>query len=78
MVKFIHGYGSAGRGGAIREAVRRALVGEQRQGRIRNWIAGEDVVQRGDELTGVLHQLPRLRDDIDTRRPNEGITWVLL
>lgn len=78
VVKFVHGYGSGGRGGAIREAVRRVLVGEQRHGRIRTWIPGEEVAQRADELAGVVNRLPRLRDDIDTRRPNEGITWVLL
>jgi len=78
VVKFVHGYGSSGQGGAIRTAVRRALVGEQQHGRVKAWIPGEETVQRVDELASILKQVPRLREDLDTRRSNEGITWVLL
>ena len=78
IVKFIHGYGSGGHGGTIRVGVRRVLVGEQRHGRIRAWVPGEDVVLRSSELTTLLNQYPYLKDDVDTRRSNEGITWVIL
>ena len=40
-IKFIHGYGSSGKGGRIRTEVRRYLEDQKRRGMIRDYIPGE-------------------------------------
>jgi hypothetical protein len=78
MVKFIHGYGSSGKGGAIREGVRRSLAKLARRGEIKIAIHGE---RFGPELIE-LHELHRSRkqmeNDSDFGRYNPGITIVIL
>ncbi len=41
VVKLIHGYGSSGRGGKIRVAVRRELSARQARGQIVRFVPGE-------------------------------------
>jgi len=47
VLTLIHGYGSSGSGGVIREAVRRQLRCWLDQGRIAAWLPGEDLSLRG-------------------------------
>lgn len=77
VLTLIHGYGSSGSGGVIREAVRRQLRCWLDQGRIAAWLPGEDLSRR------VVRQAPWRRYPLLERhdglgRGNRGITLVML
>jgi hypothetical protein len=74
VLKVIHGYGSSGTGGSLRDAVRRALPELERQGLVRGHVAGENFTKQ----SAILKQFPRLKDDADLGRGNRGITLVIL
>ncbi len=78
VVKLIHGYGSTGTGGALRDALRSSLRKRRREGVIRAFVPGEkwDIFDANAGL--VLEDCPALRRDPDLNRYNEGITIVLL
>ncbi len=78
VVRVIHGYGSSGRGGRIRDEVRRHLPALRRRGLIRGFVAGEDWAETGEEGRELLARVPALRDDLRTDRYNPGITLVEL
>ena len=73
LVKLIHGYGSTGKGGAIRSAVRREL-----QGQVRLWIPGEDFSPFSEDTRQAVGRYPELAKDQDYARTNHGITIVVL
>lgn len=77
-VKVIHGYGSSGLGGALREALRRSLGKRKKEGRIRAFVAGEKWDLFDPAARAVLEACPDLARDRDLNRYNEGITIVLL
>jgi hypothetical protein len=78
IVKIIHGYGSHGIGGGIREAIRAELADMEAEGSIAAYIPGEaftipmgfaDVIDRYQSL---------VKGDPDYRKTNEGVTFVVL
>lgn len=76
-IKLIHGYGSTGRGGKLRIGVRKALQKAKREGRIRDFVCGEEF---SIFTPAILHTLPRcapLSKDADLERRNQGITIVI-
>ena len=77
-IKLIHGYGSTGQGGALRDALRRSLTLRRKEGKLRSWVAGE----RWDPFEEVAREMmdvcPELARDQDLGRGNEGVTVVLL
>ena len=76
-VKFIHGYGSSGKGGAIRTETRKYLERQKTQGRIKDYITGE-AFSIFDEATRKGFQVcDELRRDSDLERHNNGITIVI-
>lgn len=77
-VKVIHGYGSSGVGGALREAIRRSLQKRRKEGRVRAFVAGEKWDLFDPVAREVLEACPDLARDPDLNRYNEGITVVLL
>jgi hypothetical protein len=77
-MKVIHGYGSTGIGGALREAVRRSLQKRKKEGRIRAFVAGEKWDIFDPTAREVLEACPDLARDNDLNRYNEGVTLVLL
>ncbi len=78
VLTLIHGYGSSGKGGAIREECRKMLDYMKRKGTISNFIAGEDFCKRSGSVKTVLNQYPQLRFDRNLDRGNRGITIVIL
>jgi hypothetical protein len=78
LVKFVHGYGSTGKGGEIRIAVQKALVQRQQRGEVQAVIFGENW-RIADETTWMLlKKWPELKKDADLGRENRGITVVVL
>lgn len=76
-VKIIHGYGSTGAGGAIREAVRRILAERKDSGSIRAYIPGEATALLMGFDEDILRYRGLLAEDPDFRRGNDGITYVV-
>lgn len=76
-LKLIHGYGSSGKGGAIRLEVRRELQRKRAAGQIRDFIPGEEFSPFSPAGRRALGALPELSRDSDYSRSNMGITIVL-
>ncbi len=75
-VKLIHGFGSTGRGGKIRTAVRRELKAMQDKGEIGLVVYGEQLSIFDEDTRTLLLQCGALRKDNDLERHNNGITVV--
>jgi hypothetical protein len=78
LLKIIHGYGSTGEGGAIRDAVQVELVRLAHEGQIRAFIAGEDWRISNEATWAVVSKHRELKRDRDLGRGNRGISIVLL
>ncbi len=78
VMKIIHGYGSSGRGGKIRTAVRRHLREELAQGRVKAVIHGEDFSIFSETTLLAFRLCPALREDRDLERSNGGVTFLVL
>ena len=78
VVKVIHGYGSTGKGGAIRSAVRRDLEERRRQGQIRLFVPGDEFSPFYEDARQAVCLFPELAKDRDYARTNQGITIVVL
>lgn len=77
-IKFIHGYGSSGKGGKIRTEVRQYLHRQQQQGLIKGYIPGESFSIFDPATLEAFRLCNDLRQDSDLERHNNGITVVLL
>jgi hypothetical protein len=78
VLRIVHGYGSHGTGGAIREEVREQLAELKRQGNIRGLIFGERLSPFFTEAVQALDRFPELNRLPDWNAGNEGITIVLI
>ena len=78
VVKLIHGYGSSGRGGAIRGAVRRELASRKQNGQLTEFVPGEEFSPFYPAARLAVERCPELRKDSDYSRTNQGITIVVL
>lgn len=78
IVKLIHGYGSSGKGGAIRRDVQTVLSTHQQTGKIRAFIPGEEFSPFYANARMAVEQCPALLRDRDYTASNHGITIVLL
>ena len=77
-IKLIHGYGSTGKGGAIRVEVRRYLERQKRGGFIKDYVPGEDFSIFSEATRKAFLVCGDLRRDSDIERHNNGITIVVL
>ena len=78
VVRVIHGYGSSGRGGALRDACRALLVRELRAGRIRCFVPGEGYSRTTVAGRELMVKWPDLKAAERTDSGNPGITMVEL
>lgn len=76
VVKIIHGYGSSGKGGAIRTAIREQITAWQREGKVLKVITGEKWSIFDPESQGLRQRYAFLAKDEDLDRGNEGMTLV--
>jgi len=78
ILTLIHGYGSSGKGGAIRNAVRRQLRYYRDQGKVNTVLAGEEFSSRTGAGRQLLRRFPVLGRHADLNRSNPGVTLVVL
>jgi len=77
VLEIIHGYGSSGRGGKLKDAIRKSLLYRRREGRISTFIYGEKWNIFEQSTREVLGKHPYLERDRDLNNDNPGITIVL-
>lgn len=78
VLRVIHGYGSSGAGGRIREETRRYLAALKQRGRLRDVVPGEDHGRRSPGGKRMLARCPELERSLRTDAGNPGITLIAL
>jgi len=78
IVTLIHGYGSSGKGGAIREECRKTLDYMKSRGEIHTIIFGEDFSRQTGVVRDAFRRFPELSSDRNLNKHNKGITVVIL
>ncbi|MGO9274856.1 MAG: hypothetical protein ACLQOO_32280 [Terriglobia bacterium] len=78
VLKVIHGYGSSGTGGTLREGVRKSLLLRRKEGAIQAYVWGEKWDAFDETARLILDRCPDLRRDPDLARGNPGITIILV
>jgi len=78
VISLIHGYGSSGKGGAIRLECRKTLEYLKTQGVISDYVAGEDFHNRSGRVKTLLQRYSQLAKDSNLNQRNQGITLVVL
>jgi hypothetical protein len=76
VVKIIHGYGSTGRGGSLRTALRDLLQQWEKEGKIRLVIFGENWSIFDTRSQDLRLRYPSLKEDSDLDQHNQGVTIV--
>ena len=74
----VHGYGSSGKGGAIRDECRKYLGILREKGQIADFVNGENVGKRCPQGKNLLKRFPQLDNYRDCQVSNPGITVVVL
>ena len=75
-IKFIHGYGSHGRGGVILVELRKLLPKLQRQKQITTFLLGHEWDISNEKCQKFLFMHPDCAQDEDLNKSNPGITIV--
>lgn len=78
VLKIIHGYGSTGTGGRLKEAVTALLGQKKREGVIKAFVGGEDWDIFNAAARRILEACSAMGRDRDLGNHNQGITIVLL
>jgi ribosomal protein S9 len=78
VVKVIHGYGSSGVGGALRQGIRKSLINRRKEGSVRAVVFGENWSIFDSVARSMLEQCPVLSKDKDLGNSNPGISMILL
>ena len=78
LLKLIHGYGSSGAGGALRDGILGSLGRMKMQREIQDFVAGEDWRIANEITWALIKDHPELKSDPDLSRGNRGISIVVL
>lgn len=78
IIKIVHGYGSGGVGGALKESIRKSLNYRKKDGEVEDIIYGERFNRNNENIQRVIKSFPALCSDSDYNRNNEGITITIL
>ncbi len=78
VLTVIHGYGSSGKGGIIRQECRKTLEYMESKGEIRNYITGENFSKKNGATRSLLRRFPLLISNDNLNRGNRGVTLVLV
>jgi hypothetical protein len=77
IIKIVHGYGSTGVGGGIKEAVRQHLSNLKSQGLIQAYVPGEAFGQMMGFDSEIKTFKSLLEKDEDYKKSNPGITYIV-
>lgn len=77
-IKFIHGYGSSGLGGAICKAVRERVASLKKQRIIKDYVFGEDWNLDNPKCFKIVTSLKNGYDGEDLNMCNAGMTVVVV
>ena len=77
VIKIVHGYGSSGVGGVIKEVVHRSLQKKINEGQIKAYIPGESLskMMGFDEIIRTYNHL--IKHESDYKKGNDGITYII-
>ncbi len=78
VIKFIHGYGSSGKGGKIKTAARKKLLQLQAEGQVWLVIKGENFNIFDSDTQKAMSKYFFISKDSDMGRANLGITMCIL
>lgn len=78
VITLIHGYGSSGKGGAIKSECRNILDYFKEKRIISDYIAGEDFNKKSGRVRALLQRYAQLAKDRNLNQGNQGITLVIL
>lgn len=78
LLKIIHGHGSTGVGGSIRNEVRRIARRLEKEGTIKGYCPGEELGTGSARSKQLVDSNPQFRKNRAFRTRNPGITYVLL
>jgi hypothetical protein len=76
LLKIVHGYGSTGKGGTLRKALRTMLLKMANEGKVGRIIFGEAWDLFDEPSRNLMERYPLIRNDRDIGRGNAGITIV--
>ena len=78
VLTLIHGYGSSGKGGVIREQCRKTLDYMRLRKEICDYILGEEYSSKAGPAKALIRRYPQLAGDKNLKIKNPGITVVIL
>ncbi len=78
VLRIIHGYGSSGTGGKIKQAVIQELASLSRAKRVHAYVVGDRYSEDTNQGRDLLSQFPGLGSTLVSDRHNPGITFVQL
>lgn len=78
VLTVIHGYGSSGRGGVIRQECRKILEYWQNKGKIKSFIPGEKFSRKEGRTRELLRRFSQLAGNDNLNRGNRGVTLVVV
>lgn len=78
VFKIIHGYGSTGKGGALRTSIRDYLKQLKRANIIADYVPGEDWSVFNETTRKILDLDNSLRKDSDLDKMNAGVTIIVI
>ncbi len=77
LLTLIHGYGSSGQGGVIREECRKALDYMRLKKEICDYIPGEEYSSKAGPAKALIRRYPQIGRDKNLKIKNPGITVVI-
>ncbi|GBE29973.1 smr domain protein [bacterium BMS3Bbin04] len=78
VIKLIHGYGSSGKGGVLRQKLRHSLRKMEKAGEVEHVMIGEEFHLESEDGRFFLKRYPELTSDSDYNHNNPGITLIAL
>ena len=78
IIKVIHGWGSSGTGGKIRELVIKRLRTKKQNGTIKHFYNCEISSKNTDEFQILLSLCPELSEHFKKDRKNKGVSYIIL
>lgn len=78
VIKIIHGWGSSGTGGAIRDILVKRLRSKKKNGTIKHFYNYGSSVDSIDEFQILMSLCPELSEKFKKDRKNKGVSFIVL